>query len=208
MQVSVRNIKGEETGQIEVLDSVFGLPFNEAVVHQALLRQQANARLGTANTKRRGEVAGSTRKLYMQKHTGRARAGSLRSPLRRGGGVVFGPHPRSYAQRMPKKMRRLAIKCMLSDKLRQGEMVVVDEITLPQAKTKAMADILKSLQVSTPTLVVTPEFQATVILAARNLPRVKTLPAPQLNVVDLLSHKALLITTEAVRKIEALWGEK
>lgn len=208
MQVSVRNIQGEETGQIEVLDSVFGLPFNEAVVHQALLRQQANARVGTANTKRRGEVAGSTRKLYMQKHTGRARAGSLRSPLRRGGGIIFGPHPRSYAQRMPKKMRRLAIKCMLSDKLRQGEMVVVDEITLPQAKTKAMADILKSLQIPIPTLVVTPEFQNTVILAARNLPQVKTLPAPQLNVVDLLSHKALLITTEAVRKVEALWGEE
>ena len=113
MQVSVYNIQGVVVGELGLDESVFGVPMNEAVVHQALVNQRANARVGTASTKTRSEVSGSTRKLYRQKHTGRARAGSLRSPLRRHGGIIFGPHPRSYRQRMPKKMRRLALKCLL-----------------------------------------------------------------------------------------------
>ena len=118
MQVSVYNKNGEVVRQIDVADNVFDVPLNEALVHQALVRQQANARQGTASTKTRGEVAGSKQKMYRQKHTGRARAGSVRSPLRRGGGITFGPKPRDYRQAMPKKMRQLAIKCVLSAKAR------------------------------------------------------------------------------------------
>ena len=116
MQIQVYDVRGQTTAQIEIRDDVFSVPFNEAVVHQALVMQLANRRLGTANTKRRGEVSGSTRKLFAQKGTGRARRGDIRSPMLRGGGVTIGPHPRSYRQAMPKKMRRLALRCVLSNK--------------------------------------------------------------------------------------------
>jgi len=208
MQVPVKNKQGEVVGHIEVQDSIFGVPFNMAVVHQALVRQLANARAGTADTKTRGEVAGSTRKLYPQKHTGWARAGDRRSPIRRGGGVAFGPHPRSYRQRMPKKMRRLALKCVLSAKLRDGELVVVDDIMPPVPKTKEMLRILRNLEGEGSSLIVTPEPQPPVVLSARNIPGVKTLPAPLLNVRDLLSHKKLIMTVDAVRRVEQVWGAK
>lgn len=208
MQVPVRNKEGEVIDHIEVLDSIFGVPFNMAVVHQALVRQLANARVGTADTKTRGEVAGSTRKLYPQKHTGWARAGDRRSPIRRGGGVAFGPHPRSYRQRMPKKMRRLALKCVLSAKLRDGELIVVDDLTPPAPKTKEMLRILRNLDGEASSLIVTPQPEPPVILSARNIPGVKTLPAPLLNVRDLLSYKKLIMTVGAVRKVEEIWGTK
>ena len=149
MQVPVYSLGGEILRQIDVSDRVFAEPFREAVVHQAMVRQHANARQGTACTKTRGEVAGSTRKLFRQKHTGNARAGSLRSPIRRGGGVVFGPKPRSYAQAMPKKMRRLALRCLLSAKVRDGELKIIDEITLTEPKTKEIVNILLALGVET-----------------------------------------------------------
>jgi large subunit ribosomal protein L4 len=208
MQVPVRNTLGQVVDQIEIEDNIFALPFNQGVVHQAMVRQLANARLGTADTKTRGEVSGSTRKLYPQKHTGRARRGSRRSPLLRGGGIVFGPHPRSYRQRMPKKMRRLALKCMLSAKAQSGELVVVDQLELLQPKTKEMLQIVKALGVDSSALIVTPEPEVNIIRSARNLPGIKTLPAALLNVVDLLSYKSLIITIAGVHCIEQIWGRR
>jgi large subunit ribosomal protein L4 len=206
MQLPVYSLGGEIVKQIEVSDRLFAEPFNEAVVHQAMVRQQANARQGTASTKTRSEVAGSTRKLFRQKHTGFARAGSIRSPLRRGGGVVFGPKPRSYRQAMPKKMRRLALRCMLSAKARDGELKVIEELELAEPKTREMARILAALGVDGSALIVTGGPEANVAKSARNLSLVKAMPASILNVIDLLSYRVLLMTESAVRKAEELWG--
>jgi large subunit ribosomal protein L4 len=206
VEVPVYSLTGEVAKHIEISDSVFAVPFNQAVVHQALVRQQANARQGTASTKTRGEVSGSTRKLYRQKHTGMARAGSIKSPLRRGGGIIFGPKPRSYRQAMPKKMRRLALRCVLSAKARDGELKVVEQLKLDQPATKEMAGILAALGVDSSALIITSEPEENVVKSARNLAGIKTLPANILNVVDILSYKMLLMTEAAVRQTEQLWG--
>jgi len=208
MQVPVYSKNGEVVKQIDIADSVFAVPVNEAVVHQALVRQLANARQGTASTKTRGEVAGSKQKMYRQKHTGRARAGSIRSPLRRGGGVAFGPKPRSYRQAMPKKMRRLALRCVLSAKAGDKELMVLDELKLDEPKTKEMVRILTALKVNTSALIATGEPEENVVKSARNLPEVDTIPAQLLNVVDITNHKMLLLTENAVRQVEQLWGEE
>ena len=207
MQVPVHNLAGEVIKHIEISDQVFAVPFNQAVVHQALVRQQANARQGTAATKTRSEVSGSGRKLFRQKGTGLARAGNRKSPLRRGGGVAFGPHPRDYRQAMPKKMRQLALRCVLSAKVGDGELLVLEQLKLEEPKTKEMVKILTTLGVEPPALIVTERAETSVVKSARNLPRVRTLPANLLNVVDLLSHKRLLMTEAAVRKAEELWGK-
>jgi len=208
VQVPVYSLNGEVIKHIEVSDRVFAVPFNQAVVHQAMVRQQANARQGTASTKTRSEVSGSGRKLYRQKHTGLARAGSRRSPLRRGGGIAFGPKPRSYRQAMSKKMRQLALRCVLSAKARDGELMVVEQLKFDEPKTKDMVRILAALGVDSSALIVTREPEAKVVKSARNLPGIRTLPASLLNVVDILSYKALLMTEAAVRRAEELWGEK
>ena len=207
MRVPVYSLTGEVVEHIEISDQVFAVPFNEAVVHQAMVRQRANARQGTASTKTRGEVSGSSRKLFRQKGTGFARAGSRRSPLRRGGGITFGPKPRDYRQAMPKKMRQLALRCALSAKARDEELKVIAELKL-EPKTKQMAQILADLGVASSALVVTPEPEENVIKSARNLKEIKTMPANLLNVLDILSHKMLLMTVSAVRKAEQLWGER
>ena len=206
MQVPVYNISGKVVRQIEVSDLVFAVPFNEGVVHQVLVGLRANARQGTSSTKTRGNVHGSTRKLYRQKGTGYARAGSKKSPLRRGGGITFGPHPRSYRQEIPRKMRRLALKCVLSAKAGDGELKVLDEFNFTEPKTKKMAEVLAALGVASSALIVTPEVEENVIKSARNLPRIKTMPAKVLNIVDILSHNTLLMTEAAVRVAEKLWG--
>ena len=207
MQVPVRNTLGEIVDYIEISDEIFAVPFNEAVVHQAMVQQLANARLGTADTKTRGEVSGSTRKSHLQKHTGRARRGDIKSPLLVGGGVVFGPHPRSYRQRMPKKMHCLALKCLLSAKVRDGELLVVKELRLEKPKTKEMVQILKALGADSSALIVdTPKPNVNIIKSARNLQGIKTLPAALLNALDLLTYKFLVITLEGVRKVEQIWG--
>ncbi len=207
MQAPVYNLAGEVVDNIDISDKVFGIPFNEALVHQSVLRQQANARQGNASTKTRGNVSGSTRKLYKQKGTGSARAGSIKSPLRRGGGIVFGPHPRDYHQAMPKSMRRLALRCVLSAKLEDGEMKILESLKLDEIKTKNVVSILDAMQVDNTTLVVTGEGNVNLVKSARNLPGVKTLPANLLNVVDIISHNTLLMDVDAVRKAEQLWGE-
>jgi len=206
VQVPVYNISGKVVRQIEVSDLVFAVPFNEGVVHQVLVGLRANARQGTSSTKTRGNVHGSTRKLYRQKGTGYARAGSKKSPLRRGGGITFGPHPRSYRQEIPRKMRRLALRCVLSAKAGDGELKVLDEFNFTEPKTKKMAEALAALGVSSSALIVTPEVEENVIKSARNLPRIKTMPAKVLNIVDILSHNTLLMTEAAVRVAEKLWG--
>ncbi len=208
MQISVYNNAGQEIEKIEVDEAIFGMQPNEGVVHQALVRQLANSRQGTADTKTRLEVKGSSRKLYKQKHTGMARAGNKRSPLRRGGGVIFGPHPRSYRQSMPKKMRRLAIRSILSAKVAGEELKVIDSFGLEEPKTKQMAQVLQALGISSSVLLVTADLDMNVFKSARNIAKVRTLPAGMLNVVDLISHGTLLMTVEAVRRVEAILGEE
>jgi len=206
VQVPVYNLAGEVVRQIEISDLVFAVPFNEAVVHQVMVGQQANARQGTAATKIRGEVSGSTGKMYRQKGTGYARAGSRRSPLRRGGGITFGPHPRSYRQALPRKMRRLALRCVLSAKAGDGELKVLEEFDFAEPKTKRMLEVLSALGVDSSALIVTPEPEGNVIKSARNLSVIKTMPVHIINVLDILSHKTLLMTEAAVRMAEKLWG--
>ena len=208
MQVPVYSLAGEIVRHIEVSDQLFAVPFNQAVVHQALVRQRANARQGTASTKTRSEVSGSKTKLFRQKHTGFARAGSRRSPLRRGGGIVFGPKPRSYRQAMPKKMRRLALRCVFSAKVKDGELKVLEQLKLDQVKTKEMLRILAALGVDSSALIATTEPEENVTKAVRNVPGIKTIPASLLNVVDILSYKMLIMTEAAVRKAEQLWVQR
>lgn len=207
MQVPVYSLTGEVVDQIEISDHVFAAPLNEGVVHQVMVGQLANARQGTASTKTRSEVQGSTRKLFRQKGTGQARAGGRRSPTRRGGGIIFGPRPRDYRQDTPKKMRQLALKCVLSSKVKDEELKVVQELKL-EPKTKYMTQILNALGADSSALVVTAGPEEHVIKAARNIKGIKTMPANLLNVIDILSHKVLLMTVSAVRRVEELWGEK
>jgi large subunit ribosomal protein L4 len=207
VQVPVYSLNGEVAEQIELSQAIFALPFNEAVVHQAMVRQLANGRQGNASTKTRGEVSGSTRKLYPQKHTGRARRGDIKSPLLRGGGVVFGPKPRTYRQAMPKKMRRLALKCLLSAKVREGNIRLVQELDFKGPKTKDMINVLSSLGIDSSTLILTAQSTPNVVKSAANLPEVKVLPSALINVLDLLSYKMLVATVPAIRNIEQIWGK-
>ena len=206
MQVSVYNLAGEELRKIEVSDSLFAVPFNESVVHQVMVGLRANARQGTAATKTRAMIRGSGRKLFRQKGTGQARTGTRKSPLRRGGGITFGPHPRDYRQDIPKKMRRLALRCVLSAKAGDGELKVLEGFNFTEPKTKQMAAALAALGVDSSALIVTLEPETNVIKSASNLPKVKTTPANVLNLLDILSHKTLLMTEGAVRVAEKLWG--
>ncbi len=206
MRLSVYDTSGNEVDQIEVDDAVFGIEPNRAVVHQALLAQRANQRQGTANTKTRGEVRGSTRKIRRQKGTGRARQGSIRAPHHRGGGVVFGPKTRDYSQRLPKRMRRLAIRSVLSARAQDGSLKVVRDLSFDKPEARQMAQTLRALGVERSVLVVTGEPDERVKLSARNLPEADVLPAAYLNVGDMLSHRHLLLTVDAVRRAEALWG--
>jgi len=205
--VPVYDLSGQVVDHVQLSEAVFGVPFNEAVVHQAMVRQLANRRQGTASTKARGEVKGSQRKLYAQKHTGRARRGNIKSPVLRGGGVVFGPKPRSYRQAMPKKMRRLALRCVLSAKAREGNMKVVQDIAFEEAKTRYMAGVLSSLGSDSSVLILTGQSTPEVVRSAANLPDVKVLPSALVNVLDLITHEMLIASVPAIREIEQIWGE-
>lgn len=203
----VYSLNGEVVDQIELSQTIFALPFNEAVVHQAMTRQLASKRQGTVSTKTRGEVIGSTRKFYAQKHTGRARRGDVKSPLLRGGGVVFGPKPRTYRQSMPKKMKKLALKCLLSAKVREGNIKLVQELDFKGPKTKDMVGVLSSLGIGTSTLILTAQSVPNVVKSAANLPEVKVLPSALINVLDLLSYEMLVATVPAIHNIEEIWGK-
>ena len=206
MKLDVRNMSGTVVDSVEVLDDVFDAPMNAALLHQVMVGQLANKRQGTAKVKTRSEVAGGGAKPRPQKYTGRARQGSIRSPQWRGGGVVFGPTPRSYRQRTPKRMKRQAIKIVLSDKAREQQLVVVDEFQLADGKTKQLVQALNALEVDSSVLLVGAEMDQTIVRAARNIPGVRTLPVEQLNVVDVLNAKRIVMTVDAVRRAEELWG--
>ncbi len=201
-------MQGQVVGEIDLDDSVFDVAFRESVVHQAVTCLLANKRQGTASVKSRGQVAGSTRKLYAQKGTGHARRGSIKSPLMRGGGIVFGPSPRSYRQRFPKKMRRLALACALSMKLRSGELWVIEELDVQQPRTKDVAAMLASAGQSTSTLIVTPESQPAIFLSARNLPGTSVKPCTTLSTLDVMSAGRMIVTVPALRRMEAIWGSR
>lgn len=206
MHIDVVNTKGEVVGTTDLDDTVWGIEPHMAVMHQALVRQQANARLGTSDTKTRGEVRGGGKKPWNQKGTGRARQGSIRSPQWKGGGTVFGPHPRSYAQAMPRKMRQLAIRSVLSAKVRDERVTVVQGLADVEPRTKEMKTVLGAMPESRSTLIVLPETMDTVTRAAGNLPQTKTIIAPMLNVRDVLKFDRLIVTEEAIEVIEKLWA--
>jgi large subunit ribosomal protein L4 len=201
------NIRGEQVGDVELDQSIFGVAVNVAVMHQAIKMQLANARQGTADTKTRGEVAGGAAKPWRQKGTGRARQGTTRSPLWIKGGVTFGPHPRGYTQSMPRKMRRLALKSALVTKLDEGRLIVVDDLSLTEPKTKDMIAALQVVGAGPSTLIVLAERNSTVELSARNLSGVKTLLANNLNMADLLNHEYLVVTRTALDVLSATYGD-
>lgn len=207
MRVPVHNMTGETVGEIELREDIFGVPINAPVMHQALMRQQANMRLGTHKTKTRSEVSGGGRKPWLQKHTGRARQGSTRSPQWRGGGIVFGPRPRSYRQKMPRKMRRLAYKSALSIKARKRQIIVLDDLQMPVPKTREMVSILEALAVDSSALILLPESNFNVEKSVNNLPGVKTLRAHYLNMRDLLGYDYLVIPLGALEIIELILGD-
>ncbi|MHB1318835.1 MAG: 50S ribosomal protein L4 [Anaerolineae bacterium] len=203
MRVPVVNMAGETVDEIELNDTVFGIKPSMAVMHQALLRQMANARLGTAKTKERGEVAGGGRKPWKQKGTGRARQGSTRAPNWKGGGVVFGPRPRSYEQKMNRKMRRLALRSALSVKAADEQIIVLDQLSMDGPRTREMKTVLSNLKIGESTaLVLLPAHDENVELSARNLQQVKTLNAQLLSIRDLLGYEYIVMPRESVGQIE------
>ena len=208
MELEVKNTKGEVTAIAQLSDAVFGVPMNHALVHQALVMYQLNKRQGTHSTKTRAHVSGGGRKPWPQKYTGRARQGSIRSPQWRHGGVAFGPHPRDYRVAMPKRMRHLALRCVLSEKLRQNKLVLLDALSMEAPSTKAMVEILGNLGITNPTLIVTDAGQNNVVLSARNLERVWTLPVSLINAEQLLKRDSVIMTVNAARKAEGLWAEE
>ncbi|SEN60739.1 50S ribosomal protein L4 [Lihuaxuella thermophila] len=206
-KVAVLDMSGKQVGDIELSDAVFGITPNEAVLHEAVVMQQASLRRGTHATKNRAAVRGGGRKPWRQKGTGRARHGSIRSPIWVGGGVVFGPQPRSYAYKLPKKVRRLAIKSALSSKVRDNEMIVLDELKLEQAKTREMVNVLKNLGADKKALVVSDNLDENAVLSTRNIPGVKLISADGLNVLDVLYHDKLILTRGAVNRVEEVLGQ-
>ncbi|EFM11489.1 ribosomal protein L4/L1e [Paenibacillus curdlanolyticus YK9] len=201
-KVALYNVSGSQVGEVELADSVFGIQPNTHVLHSAVLLQQAAERRGTHKTKGRSEVRGGGRKPWKQKGTGRARQGSIRSPQWVGGGTVFGPTPRSYGFKLPRKVRRLAIKSALSTKVISNEIVVLDQLALATPKTKEFAAILNNLKVARKALVVTANYEDNVALSARNIPGVKFVAAEGINVLDVLQYDRLIITKEAVEKVQ------
>ncbi|RXZ82749.1 50S ribosomal protein L4 [Paenibacillaceae bacterium] len=201
-KVAVYNVSGSQVGEVELSESVFGIQPHVHVLHSAVVLQQAAQRQGTHKTKGRSEVRGGGRKPWKQKGTGRARQGSTRSPQWVGGGTVFGPTPRSYGFKLPKKVRRLAIRSALSSKVLDNEIIVLDQLALATPKTKEFAGILSNLKVDRKALVVTGSYEDNVALSARNIPGVKFVAADGINVLDVMVHDKLIITKEAVEKVQ------
>jgi large subunit ribosomal protein L4 len=206
-KVSLYNVSGEQIGEVELADSVFGIEPHKLVLRDAVLMQQASLRAGTHKVKGRSEVRGGGRKPWKQKGTGRARQGSIRAPQWKGGGTVFGPTPRSYAYKLPKKVRRLAIRSALSSKVLENEIIVLDQLALNAPKTKDFVAILKNLQVDRKALVVSADYDENVALSARNIPGVKFVGAEGINVLDVLVHDKLIITKGAVDKVEEVLAQ-
>lgn len=201
-KVALYNVSGEQIGDIELSDAVFGIEPNRYVLFDAVQMQRASQRLGTHKVKGRSEVRGGGRKPWRQKGTGRARHGSIRAPQWVGGGTVFGPTPRSYKYKLPKKVRRLAIKSALSSKVIDNEIIVLDQLSLEKPKTKDFIAILNNLNVDSKALVVSAGFEDNILLSSRNIPGVKYVTADGINVLDVLAHDKLIITKDAVQKVE------
>jgi large subunit ribosomal protein L4 len=201
-KVTLYNQTGSQIGEIELAETVFGIAPNEHVLFDAVMMQRASLRQGTHKVKTRSEVRGGGRKPWRQKGTGRARQGSIRSPQWRGGGIVFGPSPRSYAYKLPKKVRRLAIKSALSTKVLEQNILVLEDLALNAIKTKDMVAVLQGLSVQKKVLIVTADLNENVALSARNIPGATVIAANEVNVLDVLHHDTLIMTKAAVEKIE------
>ena len=206
MQVSVLNMAGEKVGQVELADTIFSAPVNGPLMHQAMVRQLANARLGTAKVKTRSEVAGGGRKPWKQKGTGRARQGSTRAAQWRGGGIIFGPSPRSYQQQMPRKMRHAALCSALSVKTAEERVIILDELKVAEPKTREMMQALKAWAVDTKVLILCAEANEMVERSANNLTDVKLLRASYLNIRDLMTYDYLVIPQDALAVLEGILG--
>jgi large subunit ribosomal protein L4 len=206
--VKVRNLKNKEVGEVQLSDAVFNAPFNEPLIHAAVRNFMANARQGTSATKTRGDVAGAGRKLWKQKGTGRARIASLRSPLWKGGGNTHGPQPRDWSYNMPKKMRRGALRSALSERVREGNVVVIEGWSFEKPKTKEFVASLTGLGLEGKTLIVDSFDNENLYLAARNLQRAKVVNSSGLNIYDLLYHEKLVLSQAAVAELEQLLGPK
>lgn len=208
MKFKINNTMGEVTGDLEVQDRLFSVAMREDLVHQVVVAQHSNLRQGTVGTKNRAAVAGGGRKPFRQKGTGNARQGTIRAPHMRGGGVTFGGvNKRVHDKKVLSKMKVLAIKCLLSDKTQRDEIRILEKIDLSEPKTKNMVQVIKSLKVEGSLLIATDSLSKDVILSARNIPRVKTIPVALLNAYDLVRYKYLMVTVDTVRYMEKLWGE-
>jgi large subunit ribosomal protein L4 len=206
MQLPVYNVQGEQVTEAELRDDIFAVAINEGLMHQALVRQMANARLGTHKTKTRSEVRGGGRKPWRQKGTGRARQGSIRAPQWRGGGTVFGPLPRSYEKKMPRKMRRQALRSALSVKAGGSQVVLLDTLEMAEPSTRDIVDVLSNLGIDSTALILLPGRDETILRSVRNLPMVRTLVAQYLNVRDLLKYDYLLVPLDSLAVIEGILG--
>ncbi len=206
MILKVYNTSAKEVGEIEVNESVFGIEYKPHAIHQVVVAQLANKRQGTKSTLSRSEVRGGGAKPWRQKGTGRARHGSIRSPQWKGGGVVFAHKPRDYSKKINKKLKTLALKSALSEKIRAGELIVIDKIEFKEAKTKFMATILKNFEIEKKALLVMCENDNNVVLAGRNIPILKTLESALINVYDLVSRNKVLVTLDAIKKIEEVYA--
>ncbi|MDD4171447.1 MAG: 50S ribosomal protein L4 [Syntrophomonas sp.] len=205
-KVAVYDMRGTQVGEIDLNDQVFGLEPNEAVMQQFVKMQLANKRVGNASTKTRAEVRGGGKKPWKQKGTGRARVGSTRNPVWRGGGIAFGPKPRDYSYKLPRKVRRLALKSALSSKVQDSNIIVVDILTFDEPKTKLMLETLDLLNAAAKTLVITADGDVNVYKSARNIPGVKSLKADYINVFDVLKYETLLMTKDAVARVEEVFA--
>ncbi|MBR4903050.1 MAG: 50S ribosomal protein L4 [Selenomonadaceae bacterium] len=204
--VAVYDMTNNKVGDIELSEEIFGVEINEGLVHQAVVMQMASWRLGTHSTKTRADVRGGGKKPWRQKGTGRARAGSRRSPLWRGGGTIFGPHPRDYSFSMPRKQRRLALKCVLTDKVNEGNLIVLDNLNFDEPKTKKFVEFQKTFGVDgCKSLFITAELIDNVTRSSNNLQNAKAIAALQLNVYDILNSEKLFLTKDAVAKIEEVY---
>jgi len=205
-KLALYKMSGEQTGEVEVSDDVFDIEINEHVMYEAVKTYMANQRQGNQSVKTRSEVRGGGRKPWRQKGTGRARAGTIRSPLWKGGGVVFAPKQREYSRKLPKKIKRLAMKSAFSSKVLNDEIVVLDELKLDSIKTKSMVDILSNLNVDKKALIVTGDNDKTVYYSARNIKGVKTSNVNTLNVYDILNYDKFIITKDALKKVEEVYS--
>lgn len=199
--VDVLNTHGDKVSTTDLADAVFDVSVKGTVLHQVVNAQLAARRSGTATVKNRGDITGSTHKLYRQKGTGRARKGDIKSPLLRGGGVIFGPHARSYSQKVPKKVRKLALKMALTSKLRDDDLLVLDAFDMEQIKTKDFVETMQGLKVSN-ALVITAHSDTTLIMSSRNVPGTKILCCDGLNVYDILKYDKLVLLADAIKEIE------